>query len=66
MQAAFLKKLGCDRVVNYKKESLGKVLKEEYPDGCAMHCLHNMPTENASPFCVMCLLTTCHDTPPQA
>lgn len=28
-----LKKLGCDRVVNYKKESLAKVLTKEYPKG---------------------------------
>ena len=29
----FLKKLGCDRPVNYKTESLATVLKEEYPQG---------------------------------
>jgi len=28
-----LKKLGCDRVINYKKEDLKQVLKEEYPNG---------------------------------
>eukprot|EP01098_Paradermamoeba_levis_P011289 TRINITY_DN482_c0_g1_i1.p1 TRINITY_DN482_c0_g1~~TRINITY_DN482_c0_g1_i1.p1 ORF type:complete len:406 (-),score=155.09 TRINITY_DN482_c0_g1_i1:120-1235(-) len=25
--------LGCDRVINYKKEDVNKVLKEEYPNG---------------------------------
>jgi len=29
----FLKKLGCDRVINYKKEDLDQVLKKEYPKG---------------------------------
>jgi len=29
----FLKKIGCDRVINYKKEILGQVLKKEYPKG---------------------------------
>lgn len=29
----FLKKLGCDRPVNYKKENLAAVLKEEYKGG---------------------------------
>jgi len=29
----FLKKLGCDRVVNYKKEDLNAVLRKEYPSG---------------------------------
>lgn len=29
----FLKKLGCDRAVNYKRESLATVLKEEYAGG---------------------------------
>lgn len=28
-----LKKLGCDRVVNYNEEKLGDVLKAEYPGG---------------------------------
>ncbi|KAI9306831.1 hypothetical protein BJ944DRAFT_286689 [Cunninghamella echinulata] len=28
-----LKKLGCDRVINYKKEDFKKVLKDEYPKG---------------------------------
>jgi prostaglandin reductase 3 len=32
-KAAMLKKLGCDRVVNYKQESLFRVLKKEYPKG---------------------------------
>ncbi len=32
-KAATLKALGCDRVVNYKKENLAEVLKAEYPDG---------------------------------
>lgn len=29
----FLKKLGADRVINYKKESINAVLKAEYPNG---------------------------------
>ncbi|XP_076471193.1 prostaglandin reductase-3-like [Babylonia areolata] len=29
----FLKDLGCDRPINYKKEDLSKVLKAEYPNG---------------------------------
>jgi len=28
-----LKQLGCDRVINYKKENMAQVLKTEYPDG---------------------------------
>lgn len=28
-----LKKLGCDRVINYKKENLYQVLRKEYPKG---------------------------------
>lgn len=28
-----LKRLGCDRVINYKKENFGLVLKKEYPRG---------------------------------
>jgi NADPH-dependent curcumin reductase CurA len=28
-----LTRLGCDRVVNYKKESLEQVLRKEYPKG---------------------------------
>lgn len=33
-QAAFLRDLGCDRVVNYKRENLFEVLRREYPSGC--------------------------------
>lgn len=29
----FLKDIGCDRPINYKKESLEEVLKSEYPNG---------------------------------
>ncbi|XP_063960763.1 prostaglandin reductase-3-like isoform X3 [Lytechinus pictus] len=29
----FLKKIGCDRPVNYKKENLKDVLRSEYPEG---------------------------------
>jgi NADPH-dependent curcumin reductase CurA len=29
----FLKELGADRVINHRKEDLGKILKEEYPTG---------------------------------
>ena len=29
----FLKSLGCDRPINYKKENLKEVLSEEYPNG---------------------------------
>ncbi|KAI9097000.1 hypothetical protein DFS34DRAFT_622148 [Phlyctochytrium arcticum] len=32
-KAAVLKKLGCDRVINYKTENIGEVLKKEYPQG---------------------------------
>lgn len=32
-KATFLKSLGCDRVVNYRKENLNEVLKSEYPKG---------------------------------
>jgi len=28
-----LKSLGCDRVINYRKENLNEVLKKEYPKG---------------------------------
>ena len=28
-----LKSLGCDRVINYKKEDFQSVLKDEYPEG---------------------------------
>jgi NADPH-dependent curcumin reductase CurA len=28
-----LKKLGCDRMINYRSENLGRVLKTEYPNG---------------------------------
>lgn len=32
-KAALLKKLGCDRIINYRTENLDQVLKTEYPDG---------------------------------
>jgi NADPH-dependent curcumin reductase CurA len=32
-KADLLKTLGCDRVINYKKEDVGTVLKTEYPQG---------------------------------
>ncbi|KAI9024330.1 putative oxidoreductase [Phycomyces nitens] len=32
-KVAMLKSMGCDRVVNYKKEDLDVVLKKEYPQG---------------------------------
>ena len=32
-KVSLLKSLGCDRVVNYKTESLHDVLKKEYPRG---------------------------------
>ncbi|MEP6986189.1 MAG: zinc-binding dehydrogenase, partial [Chloroflexota bacterium] len=32
-KAELLKALGCDRVINYKKEDVGAVLKAEYPRG---------------------------------
>lgn len=32
-KAAFLKSIGCDRPINYKKENLKAVLKTEYKDG---------------------------------
>lgn len=32
-KAAYLRSIGCDRVINYKEESLRDVLKAEYPKG---------------------------------
>lgn len=32
-KAALLKKLGCDRIINYRTETLDTVLREEYPNG---------------------------------
>jgi NADPH-dependent curcumin reductase CurA len=32
-KAALLKKLGCDRIINYRTENLDQVLKTEYPNG---------------------------------
>ncbi|RLN46137.1 hypothetical protein BBJ29_001925 [Phytophthora kernoviae] len=32
-KAEALKKLGCDRVINYNKENVSEVLKAEYPNG---------------------------------
>ncbi|XP_054724598.1 prostaglandin reductase 3-like [Uloborus diversus] len=32
-KAKILKELGCDRIVNYKKEDLGEVLENEYKNG---------------------------------
>ena len=32
-KAAFLQRIGCDRPINYKRESLQQVLREEYPGG---------------------------------
>jgi hypothetical protein len=32
-KAAFLRDLGCDRVINYKQENVGEVLRAEYPKG---------------------------------
>ena len=32
-KVAFLRRIGCDRPINYKKEDVKAVLKEEYPDG---------------------------------
>jgi NADPH-dependent curcumin reductase CurA len=32
-KAELLKKLGCDRIINYHTEDLDRVLKTEYPDG---------------------------------
>ncbi len=32
-KAELLKKLGCDRIINYRTENLDRVLKTEYPDG---------------------------------
>ena len=29
----FLRSIGCDRLINYKKENLKQVLREEYPNG---------------------------------
>ena len=29
----FLRKIGCDRPVNYKKENLDEVLAKEFPNG---------------------------------
>ena len=30
---AFLKHIGCDRIINYKTQDLDQVLKKEYPNG---------------------------------
>jgi NADPH-dependent curcumin reductase CurA len=32
-KAELLKKLGCDRIINYRTENLDRVLKQEYPNG---------------------------------
>jgi 2-desacetyl-2-hydroxyethyl bacteriochlorophyllide A dehydrogenase len=32
-KAELLKELGCDRIINYRTEDLGQVLKREYPNG---------------------------------
>jgi NADPH-dependent curcumin reductase CurA len=32
-KAELLKKLGCDRIINYRTENLDRVLKTEYPNG---------------------------------
>jgi NADPH-dependent curcumin reductase CurA len=32
-KAALLRSLGCDRVINYRKENVGDVLRTEYPHG---------------------------------
>jgi NADPH-dependent curcumin reductase CurA len=32
-KATLLKKLGCDRIINYRTENLAQVLKSEYPNG---------------------------------
>ena len=32
-KAAFLQRIGCDQPINYKRESLQQVLREEYPGG---------------------------------
>lgn len=32
-KVAMLKEMGCDRVINYKKEDFNQVLKDEYPRG---------------------------------
>ena len=32
-KGAFLKSLGCDRVINYRRESVDQVLTDEYPEG---------------------------------
>lgn len=32
-KVAMLKEMGCDRVINYKKENFKAVMKKEYPRG---------------------------------
>ncbi|KAI8921739.1 alcohol dehydrogenase zinc-binding domain-containing protein [Entophlyctis helioformis] len=32
-KAKYLKSIGCDRVINYRTENIGEVLKKEYPKG---------------------------------
>ncbi|MEH1896135.1 MAG: zinc-binding dehydrogenase [Nostoc sp.] len=32
-KAKLLRKLGCDRIINYRTENLNQVLKQEYPNG---------------------------------
>lgn len=33
-KAVLLKRLGADRVINYRSEDVGKVLRSEYPQVC--------------------------------
>jgi NADPH-dependent curcumin reductase CurA len=35
-KAALLRRLGADRVINYRKEDLKAVLRAEYPKACAL------------------------------
>ena len=36
----FLKKLGCDRVINYREENMDEVLTKEYPV-CDIPCTYS-------------------------
>ena len=43
-KAEMLKRLGADRVVNYRRESLKDVLRKEYPKVCPHVCMFCLPS----------------------
>ena len=54
-KVAFLKSIGCDRAVNYKKEDLKRVLHSEYPGG--FDCIYESVGGNMFDTCVKALGT---------